>query len=533
MDLDVNYATTLVAALLLGVGFVLQQYSAEQEPESRFLQFRILTDLLRKPRWLLGIGCMIAGYLVAAWSIDHLELTLVEPLLTTYLVWALVLAVPLSRQKVKVTEVVGALILIAGVALVSASRSITPIGLDFGSFSHWYAAAIIAGVAFVAVVIGHRRSGQVRATLTGLGAGLVFGIQDALTRQTLESLQGTSWTVLFTTWSAYALVGAGIVGIWLMQNAFSAAPLHASLPAIAAGEPLAGIALGIVVFGDRVEITPGLLAIEASGIALLVVGVIAVARSTAFSGLRKITDVIKPDAAAANDAPVPDGQDPLGSPNGRVPRRKSAERPPSPERSPPSRPTACCATAPWPGGSSATRTGSAFTIPRPATAAEPARRAAAAPPAVRVPALRAAIQHPVQRRGDAPVGDDQPPDDHDHGGQGPEIAAHPQDRRADLLVGERGQGDPGHVGVDRVHRAVDEDAQRHRDADHDEVGHQQRGRLGYQRHPPAERRRRDELQPEQHPGGEEAGVHQPDVHGGVVLGQVVRPGQVPDDHDQR
>ena len=329
MDLDVNYATTLVAALLLGVGFVLQQYSAEQEPESRFLQFRILTDLLRKPRWLLGIGCMIAGYLVAAWSIDHLELTLVEPLLTTYLVWALVLAVPLSRQKVRVTEVVGALILIAGVALVSASRSITPIGLDFGSFSHWYAAAIIAGIAFVAVVIGHRRSGQVRATLTGLGAGLVFGIQDALTRQTLETLQGTSWTVLFTTWSAYALVGAGIVGIWLMQNAFSAAPLHASLPAIAAGEPLAGIALGIVVFGDRVEITPGLLAIEASGIALLVVGVIAVARSTAFSGLRKITEVIKPEAAGAKDAPGPDAPDPSGSPNGRAPRRKSAERPPS------------------------------------------------------------------------------------------------------------------------------------------------------------------------------------------------------------
>jgi len=152
--------------------------------------------------------------------------------------------------------------------------------------------SIIAAIALVAVVIGHRRQGQVRATLTGTAAGLVFGIQDALTRQTLEGLQGNSWTVLFSTWSAYALVGAGILGIWLMQNAFSAAPLHASLPAIAAGEPLAGIALGIVVFGDRVQITPGMLAIEAGGIAALIVGVIAVARSSAFSGLRKITDVI-------------------------------------------------------------------------------------------------------------------------------------------------------------------------------------------------------------------------------------------------
>jgi drug/metabolite transporter (DMT)-like permease len=306
VNLDVSYATTLVAALLLGVGFVLQQYSAEQEPDERFLRLRILTDLLRKPRWLLGIACMVAGYLCAAWSIGHLELTFVEPLLTTYLVWALVLAVPMSRQRVKVAEVVGAVILIGGVTLLSVSRSITPIGLDFGSFSHWYAAAIIAGIAAVAVQTGHRRTGQVRATLTGLGAGLVFGIQDALTRQTLEILQGNSFTALFTAWAPYALVGAGIVGIWLMQNAFSAAPLHASLPAIAAGEPIAGIALGIVVFGDRIQITPGMLAIEAGGIAALIVGVVAVARSSAFSGLRKITGHIMPGQEPTTPR-IPDG----------------------------------------------------------------------------------------------------------------------------------------------------------------------------------------------------------------------------------
>jgi hypothetical protein len=170
------------------------------------------------------------------------------------------------------------------------------------------------------VVVGHRRTGQVRATLTGLGAGLVFGIQDALTRQTLTGLQGSSWTVLFSTWSAYALVGAGIVGIWLMQNAFSAAPLHASLPAIAAGEPLAGIALGVVVFGDRIAVTPGMLALEAFGIAALVVGVIAVARSSAFSGLRKITDSIRPDTPRPHRPSPPgpslNGDNVTSQPNG-------------------------------------------------------------------------------------------------------------------------------------------------------------------------------------------------------------------------
>jgi hypothetical protein len=82
-----------------------------------------------------------------------------------------------------------------------------------------------------------------------------------------------------------------------MQNAFSAGPLHASLPTMAAGEPVAGIALGIVVFGDRIQVSPGMLAIEAGGIAALIIGVVLVARSSAFGGLRKITEVITPHTA--------------------------------------------------------------------------------------------------------------------------------------------------------------------------------------------------------------------------------------------
>jgi hypothetical protein len=141
----------------------------------------------------------------------------------------------------------------------------------------------------------------VRATLTGLGAGLVFGIQDALTRQTLEIMQGSPLSVLFTNWPPYCLLGAGIVGLWLMQNAFSAGPLHSSLPTIAAGEPVAGMLLGIIVFGDRVQVAPTPLAIEAGGIAALIVGVVMVARSSAFGGLRKITDVIRPGAQAEHE----------------------------------------------------------------------------------------------------------------------------------------------------------------------------------------------------------------------------------------
>ena len=132
-----DYAITLVAAVLLGIGFVLQQQTAERAPESHFLSLKLFGDLFRKRKWLAGIGCMILGQLLAAWSIGHLALSLVEPLLPTNLLVALLLAVPLSHQAVRVTEVVGALLLIAGETILSLASSIEPIGESFGSFSHW------------------------------------------------------------------------------------------------------------------------------------------------------------------------------------------------------------------------------------------------------------------------------------------------------------------------------------------------------------------------------------------------------------
>ncbi len=283
----VDYALTLVAALVLGVGFVLQQHAAEQTPKSHFLSLKLIGDLFRERLWLAGIVAMIAGQVLAAWSIGNLELSIVEPLLTTNLLFALILAVPLSHQAVRVTEVGGAILLIAGEGLLELARSAQPIGQSFGSFAHWPAAALIAGVAFAAVQAGRQRHDSRRATLTGLGAGLVFGIQDALTRQTLQILQHHGLAGLLQSWSAYCLVATGAVGILLMQYAFSAGPLHASLPTIAAGEPVAGILLGIVVFGDRISLTPGSLAMQAGGLFALVVGVILVARAPALSAVRK------------------------------------------------------------------------------------------------------------------------------------------------------------------------------------------------------------------------------------------------------
>jgi drug/metabolite transporter (DMT)-like permease len=281
-----NVSVTLAAALLLGVGFVLQQHAAEQAPKAFFLQLALIKDLLRRRRWLLGLGVMIAGELVSAWSVSHLWLTLAEPLLTTSLLFALALAVPLSGQRLRATELIGALVLSGGVAALSVARTANSPARSFATPMGWLAAALIAAVAVAFVQAGRTRQGLARATFTGTAAGLVFGISDALTRQTVHVMDTQSFTALLTTWPGYSLIGASLVGLWLMESAFNAAPLHASLPAISAAEPAAGIVLGVVVFGDTVSISPGMIAVQIIGLVAMVAGVVLVARAPALSELR-------------------------------------------------------------------------------------------------------------------------------------------------------------------------------------------------------------------------------------------------------
>ena len=309
----------LVAALLVGLGLVLQQYAAERAPQAYFLHLRLISALLRQRRWLVGIGIMAAGEILSAWTIGNLDLSVAEPLLATSLIFALLVAVPLSGQRLRKSEILGAVLLSPGVAALSLSRSVNGQGIRFGSAAYWPAAAVIGAVALLFVRAGWRRTGQQRATLTGVASGLIFGISDALTRSTLEIVNSRGVLAVLATWPAYCLAAASLLAVWLMESSFNAAPLHASLPSITAAEPVVGILLGVVVFGDEIRISPGMIALQAAGILALVAGVILVARAPALSSLRPVRPLLR---QRPRDDPAPA---PAERPANREPAEKREE----------------------------------------------------------------------------------------------------------------------------------------------------------------------------------------------------------------
>ncbi|MEU0023058.1 MULTISPECIES: DMT family transporter [Streptomyces] len=262
------------AACCLGFGFVLQQNAAQRAPLGDFLSPRLLLDLVRVPRWLAGMGLMVAGMALGAVALGGGELTLVEPLLATNLLFALALSRaqtgrPLGRQGW------GGLVLLAGgvTAFIVAGE---PRGGSAVTdpVRHWLLIGVMLGLAVLLTACAGRVRLTWGPTLLALAAGLVYGVQDALTRISGRRFSAGGPAELLTGWQPYAVVVLGVTGLILVQSAFETAPLRRSLPALTAAQPLAGIACGVGFLGDRLRTGPGALAWEAGGLVAVVAGIV-------------------------------------------------------------------------------------------------------------------------------------------------------------------------------------------------------------------------------------------------------------------
>jgi drug/metabolite transporter (DMT)-like permease len=237
------------------------------------LRIRLLTRLVRRPLWLAGTGAMVCGQLLGATALDQADVARVEPLLATNLIFALVFAHIIYQERLNRTVWWGGLLVTGGSALFLV------FGRPHGGWPanpespRWLAAAVVIVVAAALVVWAGRRSLRTKAMLFAAAAGMLYGLQDALTRSSLLVLGHGIWAFV-RTWQPYALVCIAVLGLLIAQSAFDAAPLQISLPAATAAEPVTGIVLGVYVFSEHLRLGPGALAAEVVGLAMMVAGIV-------------------------------------------------------------------------------------------------------------------------------------------------------------------------------------------------------------------------------------------------------------------
>ncbi|OXY96347.1 hypothetical protein BEK98_13420 [Streptomyces diastatochromogenes] len=262
------------AACCVGFGFVLQQNVAQKAPLGDFLSFRLLLDLMRVPRWLGGIALMVAGMALGAVALGKGEISLVEPLLATNLLFALALSRHQTRQPLGRQGWTGLALLAGGVTAFIVAGEPRGGSAVADPVRHWLIIGAMLGVAMVLTTYAKRSRLSWGPVLLATAAGLLYGVQDALTRVSGTRFAEGGFAELFTGWQPYGVLALGVTGLVLVQSAFETAELRMSLPALTAAQPLAGILCGVGFLGDRLHTDTGALAWEAAGLAAIVGGIV-------------------------------------------------------------------------------------------------------------------------------------------------------------------------------------------------------------------------------------------------------------------
>jgi drug/metabolite transporter (DMT)-like permease len=270
----------LVAAFLFALAATLQQKGALGTTGSVSLADPAsFVRLARQRAWLLGSIALLVGYAVQAVALDHGRLAIIQPLLVTTVVFALPLGYFITGQHVGTREIVGAVVIIAGLALFTILGDPAG-GRDNAPNDEWAIALAVIGVLCAALLVAAGRGdARRRAALYGVVAGALFGVSACLVKPTIELLHVSVSDVL-TTWELYAMAATGIAAFALQQVSLGSGFLATSVATVSVTNPVVSVLLGVILFEERLSRPAWHVVLAVAGLAVALVGAVIISRAT-------------------------------------------------------------------------------------------------------------------------------------------------------------------------------------------------------------------------------------------------------------
>ena len=277
---DIAALLAVAAALMIGIGDVLEQRSAQQVTDKPVGTVALFRRLLRDRRWWTGSLVAAAGFGLQAAALGLGSVVLVQALSVTSLLFALVISATVNHRRITRWQGIWAALLVAAVAVVVTVGN-PQAGNPRGSLQTWGIVAAVMGPGLILCVIGSRKfSGSVSALLLGVMSGSLWGLFTVLTKGVVDQL-GHGIPALLRMPEVYIWAALGIAATAWEQSAFRAGPLTASLPAVTVAEPIVGSVLGVTVLGETLRTNNvGVVALSVS-VAVMIAATVALAHSQA------------------------------------------------------------------------------------------------------------------------------------------------------------------------------------------------------------------------------------------------------------
>jgi drug/metabolite transporter (DMT)-like permease len=284
---------SLLAALIFGLGVALQQHEARTVAADEALSPTVLLRLAGRPLWMVGLAADIGGWLFQAAALAGGSLIVVQPLITTNLVFALALSAWFAGQSVRLWQWLAVIATLSGLCVFLGVAHPTEHSTAVASQGDWLAlAASVGGLVLVMIVLGRGSTGVQRGVYLGIGAGAAEAAMAVLSKAFADEVESGFWHT-FTSWEPYVLVVVGILTLTVVQSSYQVGRPTVVLPVNTVTEPLVAASVGAALFGETVHIDAWRTPVVVVALVVMALGLVTLSRSSA----------LHPEATAAPEPP--------------------------------------------------------------------------------------------------------------------------------------------------------------------------------------------------------------------------------------
>ena len=272
--------SALMAALMYA-GSSVMQHRVARSIDAAAGPVGLIRRLVASKWWVVAklVGLVAVGF--QAMALSNGSLILVQAVLTSAVIFALVMEARAAHRRPTVSQYFGCVLIIVGVVMIVGLAR--PHGTRTHATDLAWALASGAVTMFCALIMWGSHSDGLspagRGRVLAAGAGVAFGLDAAFLKTASSS--GHSVAAWLGLAGFFALAGIGNV---LIQRAFHVTHLVSSLPTLTAVETLASVVFGVLLFHERFSRSEIRDTAGALGFVLLAVGVVVSTRVTPEDG---------------------------------------------------------------------------------------------------------------------------------------------------------------------------------------------------------------------------------------------------------
>ncbi|WP_029138437.1 DMT family transporter [Nakamurella lactea] len=229
--------------------------------------------------WWLGALVAFAGFALQVAALSTGSLLVVQPLIVLSVLFALPFDQWINHQIPTARQWLWGILLALGVGVFVSFTDTEPARMGRQLWVLVLVVCVVLAALLAMVVYAERSARAPKALLYGVVSGALFGIAAVLVNTVGHQLDQPLLALQRPPLYLFLLVaGAAVL---CQQRSFIAGNLQASFPAMTVSEPIVSMALAMALVGDKLNRHSWATAVSLCGLALMVVGVIRLARLTA------------------------------------------------------------------------------------------------------------------------------------------------------------------------------------------------------------------------------------------------------------